>query len=264
MTASGNLAYSVAYVGDTTTTATIPNGQWTHVAVTYDGTSYQLYLNGQQAATTVRGSGGANEPVSGSTWQFTLGQSLNTAVSAGDWVGNLDEAAYWPTALPPPAVNQIYSLGLPLTVAITQSPANVTVQSGMTATFTVAASANSGTLAYQWQRNGLTLAGATNFSYTTPTVGLTNSGDQYRCAVSAGSTLATSATATLTVLAVAPSLLPVISGNNLTVSWAGSGYKLQQTSSLSSGAWTDVPGGNVSPVSVTIGTGNQFFRLISQ
>lgn len=50
-------------------------------------------------------------------------------------------------------------------------------------------------------------------------------------------------------------------GNQLTLSWAGAGFTLQETASLSSPSWTDVLGGTNSPVTVGIGAGNQFFRL---
>lgn len=57
-----------------------------------------------------------------------------------------------------------------------------------------------------------------------------------------------------------PSLSIVRSGATLTLSWQGTGFKLQSTSSLS-GPWADVAtvGNSHSPA---ISTGNQFFRLI--
>jgi YVTN family beta-propeller protein len=50
---------------------------------------------------------------------------------------------------------------------ITTPPANKTVTAGQTATFTVMAT-GSGTLSYQWQKNGGNIAGAIASSYTTP------------------------------------------------------------------------------------------------
>jgi len=55
------------------------------------------------------------------------------------------------------------------------------------------------------------------------------------------------------------------SGGNVIVSWSWGAYKLQQNSTLTNpSGWTDVPGGTISPVTVTIGAGSQFFRLVSQ
>jgi len=60
----------------------------------------------------------------------------------------------------------------------------------------------------------------------------------------------------------APRLEYTRSGNQLTLRWEGTGFVLQQNSSVSNSAgWTDVPNGGTSPVTVTIGAGNGFFRL---
>jgi len=61
------------------------------------------------------------------------------------------------------------SVPLPQTSApaITANPASVTVIVGQTAIFSVNATSNV-TLEYQWQKNGVTIAGATAVSYVTP------------------------------------------------------------------------------------------------
>ncbi len=55
----------------------------------------------------------------------------------------------------------------PVLPTITTQPANQTVTAGQTATFTVVA-AGAAPLNYQWQKNGVNIAGATSASYTTP------------------------------------------------------------------------------------------------
>jgi len=45
------------------------------------------------------------------------------------------------------------------------------------------------------------------------------------------------------------------------ISWPGAGYTLQSTPSLSSPTWADAPSGTSSPVTVTAGSGSQYFRL---
>jgi len=54
-----------------------------------------------------------------------------------------------------------------------------------------------------------------------------------------------------------------VSGNQVTFSWPVQGFRLQSKSSLSApGGWADVPNGATSPVTVTIGSGNQFYQLV--
>jgi len=91
------------------------------------------------------------------------------------------------------------STGTPVTITITSHPASQTVSAGQTATFTVTASASSGTLGYQWYKNGAALSGATAASYTTPATTTTDSGSTYYVRLSAGSTAINSNSATLTV-----------------------------------------------------------------
>jgi autotransporter-associated beta strand protein len=67
-----------------------------------------------------------------------------------------------------------------------------------------------------------------------------------------------------------PTLVAAQTNNLLTFSWQGTGFRLQaQTNSLGIGLssnWADYPGGNVSPVTVTIDPAKPtvFFRLISE
>jgi hypothetical protein len=53
-------------------------------------------------------------------------------------------------------------------------------------------------------------------------------------------------------------------GNGLSLIWplSATGYTLKSTPSLSNPVWTDVPGVANNSVVVTIGPGNQFFRLV--
>jgi len=120
-------------------------------------------------------------------------------------MGDIDEVAFWNSSLTAAQVLSVYNAGLP-TVGITvlQQPADVLAHPGDTATFTVAASAvgTSSPLQYQWQRNGVNLAGATNTSYTTPALTTADNGTSYHCLVNAGGIAATSQDAFLTVIDV--------------------------------------------------------------
>ena len=84
---------------------------------------------------------------------------------------------------------------------IASHPANRTVLKGETATFTVAAT-GSGTLTYQWKKNGANVVGGTGGttpSYTTPPTTLADSGAQFMCIVTNDVGAAESNAATLTI-----------------------------------------------------------------
>ncbi|MEK7415239.1 MAG: Ig-like domain-containing protein, partial [Planctomycetota bacterium] len=103
---------------------------------------------------------------------------------------------------------------------VTTNPASVTVIAGQTATFSVVAGGTA-TLAYQWQKNGVNVAGATSATYTTPITTTANSGAIYRVVISNAFGTATSSAATLTVnaapvgvLSLSSSAVTVVEGNS--------------------------------------------------
>lgn len=88
----------------------------------------------------------------------------------------------------------------PLVVApgITSQPINQTVITGQAATFSVAVTGTA-PLAYQWQRNGVAIGGATSASYTTPATTTADSGATFDVVVRNAAGSVTSLNATLTV-----------------------------------------------------------------
>ena len=90
---------------------------------------------------------------------------------------------------------------------ITTQPVNQTVTAGATATFSVVAGGTA-PLGYQWQKNGVNIAGATGTSYTTPATATTDSGSTFRVVVSntAGTVTSSAATLTVNAAAVAPTI----------------------------------------------------------
>lgn len=84
--------------------------------------------------------------------------------------------------------------------AITTSPANLTVTAGQTATFNVIASGTA-PLAYQWQRNGVDIPGATSSTYSLAGTVAADNGAGYRVRVSNSAGNVMSAAAVLTVQA---------------------------------------------------------------
>jgi hypothetical protein len=112
---------------------------------------------------------------------------------------------------------------------VTQQPANQTVPAGVSATFNVTASGTA-PLSYQWQKNGVNIAGATASSYQTPATVLADNGSSYRVIVTntVGSVTSNSATLTVTAnnLPVATIITPAVGTKysaGTTLSFSGSG-----------------------------------------
>ena len=130
--------------------------------------------------------------------------------------------------------------------SIVTQPANQSIQSGQTATFTVVAS-GTGPLSYQWQKNGTAIAAASSASYTTPPASLADSGTRFSVVVSNAGGSETSASAQLTVTVPPPSIVTQPANQNIqsgqtatfTVVASGTGplsYQWQQNGSAISGA----------------------------
>ena len=92
--------------------------------------------------------------------------------------------------------------------AIATHPGDQAAAVGVTATFTVQAT-GSAPLAYDWQKDGVYITGATSASYTTPPAALADDGAQFACVVTNGAGSATSDAATLIVAAPAITIEPV-------------------------------------------------------
>jgi hypothetical protein len=93
--------------------------------------------------------------------------------------------------------------------AITAQPANQTVTVGQTATFGVTATGTA-PLSYQWQKNSVSIGGATAASYTTPATLMADSGAKFDVIVSNAFGTQTSTMAALTVNAVTVSSIDVV------------------------------------------------------
>jgi len=97
--------------------------------------------------------------------------------------------------------------GAPTAMApvITQQPTDVSVTSGQPASFTVAATGTA-PLAYQWQRNGADIAGASGATYSSALTAPADNGAVFRAIVSNVAGMAKSSNASLTVNTAAPVL----------------------------------------------------------
>ncbi|MCE9658532.1 MAG: hypothetical protein K8R60_08225 [Burkholderiales bacterium] len=116
---------------------------------------------------------------------------------------------------------------------ITQQPADRSVTAGQAASFTVAAT-GAAPLAYQWQRGGADIAGATSATYSVPATVLGDSGATFRAVVSNAGGSVTSQSATLTVTQSAPVLTITQQPASLTVV-AGSQAAFTVAATCSSG-----------------------------
>ncbi|HLZ50898.1 MAG TPA: fibronectin type III domain-containing protein, partial [Candidatus Acidoferrum sp.] len=112
--------------------------------------------------------------------------------------------------------------------AITTQPTSQTVTTGQTAAFTVAATGTA-PLSYQWQKNGVNIAGATSSSYTTPATTTSDSGSTFDVVVSNSVGTKTSSAVTLTVNAdttapTAPTNVTAagISPSQISLAWTAS------------------------------------------
>ena len=137
-------------------------------------------------------------------------------------------------------------------------PASVTVPLGQTATFSVTAT-GTGTLTYQWYKNGAPITGANSSTYTTPPTVAGDSGAVFTVVVSNSAGSVTSGPATLTVQlppplakSLVPSsatppynssvmLLPTFSGGTAVIGSTGVGSSDITTSAVSGGSYPTGP-----------------------
>jgi hypothetical protein len=118
----------------------------------------------------------------------------------------------------------------PAPVALTAQPAAVTTSEGQSATFSVVAT-GSLPISYQWLLNGTDIPSATSAIYSTPALGIGNSGGAYSVRVSnvAGPVVSSGALLTVTalphppVINAAPTAQTVVEGQAATFSVAATG-----------------------------------------
>ncbi len=139
---------------------------WTYLVSTYDGTNWNLYVNGQLTGSIVDGAGSL---ILSDPWAIGNGSEGGAAYGGRIFTGNICQAALYSHALTPAQVAEHYYAGLHVitnqTPVIISQPMPVVVYSNALASFSVVAYSAS-PLSYQWW-NGLSqLAGQTNASLT--------------------------------------------------------------------------------------------------
>lgn len=83
---------------------TISGGVWSHVVVTYDGTTLTAYVNGSSAASALR-------TLATSAGNTNIGRRTDNTAS---WDGAIDEVGVWSRALTAGEVTQLYNGGVGL------------------------------------------------------------------------------------------------------------------------------------------------------
>jgi Abnormal spindle-like microcephaly-assoc'd, ASPM-SPD-2-Hydin/Immunoglobulin domain len=146
------------------------------------------------------------------------------------------------------------------------------VNTGQTAKFSVAAT-GSGTLSYQWKKNGTAVGGATSSSYTTPATSASDNNAQFTVTVTDMVSSVTSNAATLTVnspstapsITAQPASQTVIAGQTATFTVSATGtapltYQWSLGGSPISGATSS---SYTTPATTTANSGSQFTVTVS-
>jgi hypothetical protein len=199
------------------TTTPVNDGNFHHLAVTYDGFNETIYVDGSELVTKPLA---YSSFTSGFYTQLGTGYTAYWPAGTGGWYpfeGIIDEPTLYNTALTAAQVQSIYDIGgggkctdslLPVIIS---QPANQTVAAGATASFSVRA-ASLLPLNYQWLTGAVAVAGATNSAYILTNVAASASGSQFSCVVSNihGATISAPATLITTglVLNVSTAVLP--------------------------------------------------------
>jgi len=187
----------------------VPQNEWSFVALVVTPANATLYLyntNGQVSAVN-----NVTNAVAGFTGPLTIGvDPASTATPEGRaFIGSISGVAVFNQSLPTSEIFSLYKKGLGLTAiapTIVTQPGSLDLYAGRPATFSVLASGDA-PLTYQWQFAGTDIPGATNATYSIPSVSAANAGS-YDVVVANLVGSVTSGTVSLTVVAPPATLTP--------------------------------------------------------
>lgn len=193
---------------------------WHHIAITAEGEAAEIYVDGVLVvADTTR-------PLAASSGEPLL---IGKRTDGYNLLGAVDDVALFNVALAPNQIRDHLNNGAsPTPVAavpeldIVEPPRDIATGLGATdAAVRVVAMALGGEasqITYQWQKNGENIAGATQSSYTLPTVVAGDQGTKYRCLISYPG-LATVTSSDATVRLNWALRAPVFSNRTLYAGW---------------------------------------------
>jgi len=174
-------------------------GHWYYLVITYDGTNFSFYVNGQLVRTQ-SDPGYLSQTAAGTSNALGIGERGDDSQF---FSGYLDDFAYYTNTLTPAQILNDYEVGsnalsaLSVPPSIAQNVVSTTAYAGTTAEFSVNA-AGTAPLKYQWYEGSSPISGATNDTLSficTPA----ENGDTYYVIVSNAIGSVTSSTGTLTV-----------------------------------------------------------------
>ena len=174
----------------------ITKNEWTHLVVTYDGTTVRFYANGVQQWTST-----GTVPAPNTTGPLCVGGDPGI----GEFFdGNVDEVAIYANALTVDQIQLHYAVGVtnfavPTVAAyVVNDPVPASAYAGRTATFSVNADGTT-PLFYQWYKDTAPIPGATSDGLSF-TCAYADNGKTYKVVVTNLYGSATSAPAALTVM----------------------------------------------------------------
>ena len=118
---------------DQTTAQSVTINTWTHVVLTYDGTTVRCYVNNGTPQTVSSSGNGA----SSGTDAFAIGSGINDGTGSSEFFfnGNVDEVGVWSRALTAGEVSELYASGVgfsyPFVGELTVAPPAMTVTATM-------------------------------------------------------------------------------------------------------------------------------------
>ena len=202
----------------------MPLNQWWHVASTFDGTQFRFYINGILVATAPGRLGAPNSaPVRIGVIDFN---------PASPFEGLIDEVSIYNRALRPEEIQAIYQAGAAgktKSITILEGPQSQVGYWGKSAVFGILVK-GSGAYSYQWQKDGVSLPGATGATLLLTDLQLSDAGS-YTVVVTGPGGSAMSVPAQLTVNPAGVSL--GLYAGMLIEGVAGKSYAIQYTTALS-------------------------------
>jgi hypothetical protein len=201
---NGNLTVELFSQSITVTTpaSAVTDGQWHFIACAGTPTNMSLYVDGALKNTQPVG---ASNGYGTGTSPFRIGGSLR-GTTGNDFEGSVDEAALFNRALTGDEIGMLYNLSLYSTSTspqIVQDPQPLILYAGRSAHFSVQAF-GSPPLSYQWNANGVPIAGASTMSLVLPNVQSSLNGTRYSVTITNVAGVRNSATALLTIITPNP------------------------------------------------------------